>query len=74
LNIDGLPDLVSRALALEGSLTAWSKARGISQRAEASETAIAVYKKLMDLNYFAPVAITQAILPHFKKHNKGIWP
>jgi short-subunit dehydrogenase len=34
---------------------------GISQRAEASETAIAVYKKLMDLNYFAPVAITQTI-------------
>jgi short-subunit dehydrogenase involved in D-alanine esterification of teichoic acids len=26
-----------------------------------------VYKKLMAINYFAPVAITQAILPHFKK-------
>jgi short-subunit dehydrogenase len=71
LNIDGLPDLVSRALALEGTIDCVIQSAGISQRAEASETAIAVYKKLMDLNYFAPVAITQAILPHFKKHNKG---
>jgi NAD(P)-dependent dehydrogenase (short-subunit alcohol dehydrogenase family) len=31
----------------------------------------ALFIKLMDLNYFAPVAITQTILPHFKKHNKG---
>jgi hypothetical protein len=26
-----------------------------------------VYKKLMDINYFVPAAITQISLPHFKK-------
>ena len=71
LNLDGLPDLVTRALALEGTIDCVIQSAGISQRAEAAETAIAVYKKLMDLNYFAPVAITQALLPHFKQQNQG---
>jgi short-subunit dehydrogenase involved in D-alanine esterification of teichoic acids len=33
-----------------------------------------VYKKLMAINYFAPVAITQAILPILKKQNMEISP
>ena len=71
LNLDGLPDLVTRALTLEGTIDCVIQSAGISQRAEAAETSIAVYKKLMDLNYFAPVAITQALLPHFKQQNRG---
>lgn len=71
LNLDGLDDLVTRALALEGTIDCVIQSAGISQRAEAADTSLEVYKKLMDINYFAPVAITQAILPHFKKHNKG---
>ena len=71
LELDGLPDLVERAWALEGTIDCVIQSAGISQRAEAADTSLEVYKKLMDLNYFAPVAITQALLPHFKKHDKG---
>ena len=71
LNLDGLPDLVTRALTLEGTIDCLIQSAGISQRAEAADTSLAVYKKLMDLNYFAPVVITQALLPHFKQHNRG---
>ena len=71
LNLDGLPDLVERAWALEGTIDYVIQSAGISQRAEAADTSLEVYKKLMDINYFAPVAITQALLPHFKKRNKG---
>ena len=71
MDLDGLPDLVQRAWALEGTIDCVIQSAGISQRAEAADTSLEVYKKLMDLNYFAPVAITQALLPHFKKHDKG---
>lgn len=71
LDIEGLPDLVARAIKLEGTLDYVIQSAGISQRAEASDTSMEVYKKLMDINYFAPVAITQAILPFFKQKDKG---
>ncbi len=70
-NIEDIPTLVEQALALEGSIDYVIQSAGISQRAMAQETEMQVYKKLMDINYFAPVALTQAILPHFKKKNNG---
>jgi short-subunit dehydrogenase len=66
LDLDNIPDLVDKAI-LEGRIDYVIQSAGISQRAIASETSMDVYKKLMAINYFAPVAITQAILPHFKK-------
>lgn len=71
LELDGLNALVEKALSLEGKIDYVIQSAGISQRAEAKDTSMEVYKKLMDINYFAPVAITQALLPHFKKHNSG---
>jgi short-subunit dehydrogenase len=71
LDLDNIPDLVDKAISLEGRIDYVIQSAGISQRAIASETSMDVYKKLMAINYFAPVAITQAILPHFKKQNSG---
>ena len=71
LEIDGIEALVEKAVQLEGKIDYIIQSAGISQRSLASETSIEVYKKLMDINYFAPLALTQAILPLFKIQNSG---
>jgi short-subunit dehydrogenase len=71
LEIDGIPQLVNDAIALEGNIDFVIQSAGQSQRSMAAQTSIDVYKKLMDLNYLAPVAMTQAIMPHFQQQNTG---
>ena len=44
---------------------------GISQRSSVVDTEFEVYKKLMDVNYLGTVKLSQAVLPHFIKRNKG---
>lgn len=70
-DLEGIRTLVEQALAFEGSIDYVIQSAGVSQRAMAEDADITVYKKLMDINYFAPLAITQAILPHFKMKNSG---
>lgn len=70
-NIASIDSLVAKAVSLEGRIDYVIQSAGISQRSMASETSMDVYKKLMDINFYAPLAITQAILPHFKKINSG---
>jgi len=44
---------------------------GLSQRGEASETALAVDRRIMEINYFGNIALTKALLPHFQKQKSG---
>lgn len=44
---------------------------GISQRGDVLNSDISVFKSLMDLNFFAVVALTKAVLPFFLKQNSG---
>lgn len=71
LNIDGIETLVQQAMQLEGKIDFVIQSAGISQRALADATSMEVYNKLMAINYFAPLALTQAILPYFKKIDAG---
>ncbi|MBC7525107.1 MAG: SDR family oxidoreductase [Flavobacterium sp.] len=71
LKTDGIFNLVHQAIQLEGKIDYVIQSAGISQRSLSSETSMEVYKTLMEINYFAPLALTQAILPHFKKQNAG---
>ena len=71
LQIDRIDSLVQKAIQLEGKIDYIIQSAGISQRALATETSMDVFKKLMDINYFAPLALTQAVLPHFIKQNSG---
>lgn len=71
LNIDEIPDLVEKAWLVKGTIDFVILSAGISQRSVAEETSIEVYQKLMGINYFAPVAITQAILSYYKIKNIG---
>jgi dehydrogenase/reductase SDR family member 7B len=44
---------------------------GISQRGLAIETSMDVQRKVMELDYFSYVALTQAVLPHFAQRRSG---
>ena len=44
---------------------------GVTQRSLAFETDTSVYRSLMEINFFAPVLITQRLLPYFKKQGNG---
>ena len=44
---------------------------GVSQRAEAFETNLAVDRKIMEINYFGTVALTKAVLPIMQRQKSG---
>lgn len=44
---------------------------GVSQRSSSWETDIAVYKKIMDVNFMGSVILTKAVLPTFRTKNSG---
>ncbi|MGM0524721.1 MAG: SDR family oxidoreductase [Pseudomonadota bacterium] len=44
---------------------------GISQRSKALETDLAVYRKLMEIDYFGVVALNQVALPQMVKRQQG---
>jgi dehydrogenase/reductase SDR family protein 7B len=44
---------------------------GISQRAEACETDLAIDRRIMEINYFGTVALTKAVLPYMQKQKNG---
>jgi short-subunit dehydrogenase len=59
------------AIALFGHIDIMVHNGGISQRALVAETAIAVHRQVMELNYFSYIILTKAILPHFIARRSG---
>jgi len=62
---------VKTALSFFGGIDILINNGGISQRALAINTSIAVAKKIMDVNYFGTVALSKALLPHFIEKKSG---
>ena len=58
-------ELTATAIALFGHIDMIIHCAGVSQRSLAIETGMDVYRSLMEINFFAPVAITRYLLPHF---------
>lgn len=56
-------DLTRRAEALFGRVDVLVNNAGISQRSTVLETSMAVYRRILELDFFACVALTQAVLP-----------
>jgi len=44
---------------------------GITQRSLVAEASMIVYRRLMEVNYFGPIALTKYLLPHFIRRRKG---
>lgn len=44
---------------------------GISQRSLVRDTSLDIYRRLMEVDYFAPVALTQAVLPGMLERSSG---
>lgn len=68
---DRLPAAVAEALARGGHIDVLINNAGVSQRGLALETDAAVERALMEVNYFAPVALTKAVLPAMRARRRG---
>lgn len=66
-----LQTIADKAIAAFGKIDVLVNNGGVSQRSLLKNTAVAVDKRIMDINYLGTVALTKAILPHFIKNKKG---
>jgi len=69
---DELPAVVNKAIQAYGRVDMVIHAAGIGQRCMASDTDIAVYQRLMNVNFYGPLTITQLLLPHFRQYGGHI--
>jgi short-subunit dehydrogenase len=66
-DIEALPGIVEQA----GLVDLLVNNAGISQRALAEDTELGVYRTLMEVDFFAPVALTKLVLPHMLARGDG---
>lgn len=70
-NMEQLPEKAATALACFGGLDVLINNAGQSQRSLVTETTLEVDRHIMEVNFFATVALTKAMLPHFVKQGSG---
>ncbi len=62
---------VEAALAFRGAVDVLVNNAGISQRSLAVDTAFEVYDRIIGVDLLAPIALTQALLPHLLQRGTG---
>ncbi len=68
---DALPGIVKQAEAWSGGVDLLINNAGVSQRSLALDTAFSVYKRLIDIDFLAPLCLTQLVLPEMVKRRSG---
>lgn len=63
-DMEALPAIVDQAVAWKGGIDLLINNAGVSQRSLALDTDFSVYRRLMEIDFFAPVRLTQLLLPH----------
>ena len=66
-----IPRLVEKALSLGGRIDILVNNAGISQRSLAQDTNFSVYERIIAVDLLAPIALTQAVLPHMLAQEAG---
>ena len=66
-----LDSLVEQAWGWRGGVDVLVNNAGISQRSLAIDTGMDVYRRIMEVDFFAPVALTQALLPRMVARQSG---
>lgn len=62
---------VEEALQLFGSIDILINNAGVGQWGKAIDTSEEIERKIFEVNYFGPIALTKALLPYFLKNKKG---
>lgn len=65
--------LAAGVVAEMGSIDILVNSGGISQRALVKDAQLALYRQLMEVNYFGTVALTKAVLPYMLKNKSGLF-
>lgn len=68
---ESLPEKARLAVACWGEVDVLLNNGGMSQRALAAEADIEVIRRIMEVNFFGTIALTQAVLPHFMARKSG---
>ncbi len=68
---DALPAVVDKALGWRGGVDLLVNNAGISQRSLGLDTGFDVYRRLMEVDFFAPLRLTQLVLPGMVERNSG---
>jgi dehydrogenase/reductase SDR family protein 7B len=66
-----LPGVVAEALAWRGGVDLLVNNAGVSQRSLALDTDFEVYRRIMEVDFFAPLRLTQLVLPHMVERRSG---
>lgn len=66
-----LAAMVDTAIAFRGGIDVLVNNAGISQRSLAIDTDFSVYERIIGVDLLAPIALTQAILPHLLARQSG---
>ena len=70
-DFDCIPAMVNAAVGFNGRIDILVNNAGISQRSLALDTDFSVYDKIISVDLLAPIALTQALLPHFIAQGAG---
>ncbi len=68
---DMLPMIVAQAESWRGGIDVLVNNAGISQRSLARDTGFDVYRALMEVDFFAPLRLTQLVLPAMRARGSG---
>ena len=68
---DALPGVVADAIAWRGGIDLLVNNAGVSQRSMALDTGFEVYRSLMEVDFFAPLRLTQLVAPHMVERRSG---